>query len=190
MKITKMLLIVICFICNCFSASDKFLSNLSIFSDANTDIVLIVSKNNLFTLVGYGGSTRECADCVIVAEGFVDKNNFSGFLKDVATPVVSYEINDSLKHRFTAFLNGHTLKVVDANVLELCSINSNFAREYEKVIDQKEFQRKVKDFLELFEGNNANDELLSILKNAAPQTTINCGSFSILNGAHKKAFEL
>lgn len=190
MRFIKIILSIVCFVGICFCETALASPNLKIFSDYNTDILLIHNEPNQFTIIGYGGSTRESADCVFKAQGVIRNSNLSGYLKTINTDIVSYEIEDSLQYQFSANIIDDSLNVLKANLFGTCGLNTIFAREYLLVTSMKDQQKKINDFVELLNGNRGNDEIIFILKSYKPQSSNENMLTSALNEVHQKSLTL
>jgi hypothetical protein len=143
-----------------------------VFSDYNTSICLFVDTNSRFTLIGYGGSDNHSAGCIIKACGYKSQDSLIGFLKDVNSSIVSYKVNDSLQHSFTAILRNDLLTINRADVFDLCGVGANFTREYKPVINQTECRKKLSDIIDLFAGLNENTFVLNDLNQLLTQKTV------------------
>lgn len=85
--------------------TDQYLPELFMYSDSNTDIILLYSINpNTFVIFGYGGSKSGNKNCVLKAEGTVKFPSFSGLLKSVNTDILSISFENDTKYEFSGIM--------------------------------------------------------------------------------------
>ena len=136
--------------------------------DARTDVVLLRSDNK-YTLVSYGGYSPQSAACVIKSTGKIAGSQLNGYLVDVNTNIVSYRIDSKRKIPFHAVLKDSSFEITNAEVTDLCGLNSNFVKQYFRITDKKVLQGSIDNFIELMQDSKGNEDLLPALKEALSQ---------------------
>jgi len=68
-----------------------YANNIEIYTNTNTDLLLITHNNN-YELLGYGGNIKSSADCAFFSKGKQIKNILNGQLYDTDISTVSYKI--------------------------------------------------------------------------------------------------
>ncbi|NLD94678.1 MAG: tetratricopeptide repeat protein [Fibrobacter sp.] len=138
--------------------------NVLLFSDYNTDVVLFFDSSNSFRLLGYGGSANESADCIIQANGKLNGETLTGFLENVNTALVSYNIEKKEEFKFSATLKKSTLVITEANTFSNCGLGTNFIKKYMIIKNECDYQKKINGIIELLNGFKENENLITILK--------------------------
>jgi hypothetical protein len=200
MKISSLILWFLIFSCFNIRNINADSSLVEIFSDYNTDIVLLQNPNNTFTLMGYGGSNHGSADCVIKSKGQIKNGKLSGGLKSVNTGLVSYDIADISDTVFKAELTPDALEITSPDVSGVCGLGTVFARKYLRVTTNEKLHKKTNDFIDLLRGSKGNDDILPVLEKSlstgsnstAPREspTENPTFSSALISVHSKSLDL
>lgn len=187
MKIIKNIFIAF-FVCLTFyHAVDADNTNVLLFSDFNTDILLIIDSSNSFLLTAYGGSANGSADCIISADGKLNGETLNGVLKSVNTALVSYTAEKKDGLQFSSTLKNSILTITEANTFGICGLGTNFLKTYDLVTNEIDIQKKIKDIIELLEGFKENEKLVAILKEQIAKTSTIVNDKYDLNTVYNEA---
>jgi TolA-binding protein len=188
MKITENVFVTIALCITFYHTVIAGNTNVSIFSDYNTDILLIIDSSNSFMLVGYGGSANGSADCIINAEGKLKGETLKGCLKSVYTDLVSYTVEKKDGLQFSSTLKNSVLTITEANTFGNCGLGTNFLKAYDIVRNEIAIQQKIKNFTGILEGFKENAKLIIILNEQIAQTKTNDNDKCDLNTVYNEAF--
>ena len=132
---------------------------IEIYNNMHTEILLIKKDGN-YTLLGYGGSIGNSADCVFISKGEITREILKGKLINVDTSIISYKLNDSKKDIFLASNKKDILKILKINTFNVCGINTSFIGEYRKISTHLQYQKKIEDFVDLLLETHENKDTL------------------------------
>jgi len=150
--------------------TDQYLPDLFMYSDANTDVMLLYSiKPNTFIVFGYGGNKSGYKNCVFKAEGTVEFPYFSGFLKPIKTDIISISFENNTKYEFSGIMQNEFFSVLSSNVYNECGSNYTFNRCYNQIVNKWAIRNKLLVFKNLLDGNIGNDKVLATIKSILSQ---------------------
>lgn len=190
MKIISNFFLVIILLNTTLYAFNVSKKDVLLFSDYNTDVVLFFyDSSNSFKLLGYGGSANESADCIIQANGKLNGEILTGFLENVNTALISYNIGKKEEFKFSATLKKSTLVVTEANTFGNCGLGTNFLKKYAIIANESDYKKKIKEIIELLDGFKENENLITILMQSITSSTTITDNDE-LTIIYNKAFEL
>ncbi len=134
----------------------------AMYNSNRTDIIIHNRNISNLTILGYGGSMGNSADCGFKAIcKMTSDTTFKGYLVDIDTDLFSYSIKDTT-YEVSGILSKNSLKLTKVAIENNCSMNTAFVGKYDRIISPGKVTETVEAIKDIYKAESG-DELYTAL---------------------------